>query len=98
MVRSVLSQLHSRSTAREPESPTYGRLIPAPTARQPQVHSRWRKSTTSFGPVGRLLWTLGVLLIAGLAVFSQDPFAIGGWCLVAAPLVLRSVWRKARVS
>jgi hypothetical protein len=49
------------------------------------------------GPVGRILWTIGVLLVAGFCVFSGDPFAIAGWCLIGAPLILRSVWTKSRI-
>lgn len=60
------------------------------------VVSRWRGSDTTFGPVGRVLWTVGVLLLFALCLFSRDPFAIAGWGLVGAPLVLRSVWAKGR--
>jgi hypothetical protein len=81
----------------EPEPQEFHRQVPIPTPVPARVYSRWRKSATSFGPVGRLLWTLGVLLIAGLCVFSSDPIAIAGWCLIGAPLILRSVWAKSRV-
>ncbi len=74
------------------------RHLPTATLPQPVTYSRWRKGPTSFGPVGRVSWTVGVLLVAGLCVFSQDWFAIGGWCLIGAPLVLRSVWAKARIA
>jgi hypothetical protein len=47
--------------------------------------------------VGRISWTVGVVLIAGLTVFSQDIFAMGIWFLFVAPLVLRSVWKRARI-
>jgi hypothetical protein len=74
---------------------------PIPVAAE-QVHlptySRWRKTTTTFGPVGRSLWTLGVLLVMAMAVFSQNPFAIGPLCFVLPPLVLRSVWAKGRLT
>jgi hypothetical protein len=80
------------------ETSGYRRHVPPETVSRPEVHSRWRKSPTSFGPVGRILWTVGVLLVAGLCWFSADPFAIGGWCLIGAPLVLRSVWAKARIA
>jgi hypothetical protein len=62
------------------------------------TYSRWRKTDTSFGPFGRLAWTLGVLLVMAMAVFSQNPFAIGPLCFLGAPLVLRSVWARGRVS
>lgn len=74
------------------------RAVPQRSAVVQPAYSRWRSTTSTFGPLGRVLWTLAVLLVAGLAVFSRDPFAIGGWCLIAAPLILRSVWAKGRVA
>jgi hypothetical protein len=76
-----------------------GRFVPAaagPTATP--VYSRWRGGPTSLGPFGRVSWTLGVLLVAAFAVFSQDIFFIGIWVLLVGPLVLRSVWKSARIS
>jgi hypothetical protein len=61
-------------------------------------YSRWRKTDTTFGPLGRSLWTLAVVLVMAMAVFSQNPFAIGPLCLIFAPVVLRSVWAKGRVT
>jgi hypothetical protein len=87
-----------RFDAPPPAVADFRRQAPVETLAAPREYSRWRKSATSFGPVGRLLWTLGVLLIAGLCVFSQDPIAIGGWCVIGAPLILRSVWAKSRVA
>lgn len=79
-------------------APVPGRHVPAPTpAGPPPTYSRWRKTDTSFGPVGRLAWTVGMLLMAGLSVLSGNPFAIGPICLIAVPLVLRSVWASSRV-
>lgn len=52
----------------------------------------------SFGPVGRLAWTFGVLVVAALCVFSGNPLSIGIWLLFAGPLLLRSIWARARVS
>lgn len=62
------------------------------------TYSRWRKSDTSFGPVGRVAWTVGMLLLAAMTIFSGNPFAIAPICLFAVPVVLRSVWAKSRVS
>ena len=62
------------------------------------TYSRWRKTDTTFGPLGRSVWTVLVLLVMAMAVFSQNPFAIGPLCLLGAPLVLRSVWAKGRVT
>ncbi len=63
-----------------------------------EEYSRWRGGPLSMGPVGRVSWTVGVLLVAALCVFSANPVSIGVWCLVAAPLILRSVWGKHRIS
>jgi hypothetical protein len=80
-------------------APALGR----PVARREELatrptYSRWRTSATTFGPVGRVAWTLAVLLVMAMAAFSQNPFAIGPLCFIAAPLVLRSVWAKGRVT
>lgn len=86
--------------AAAPEVPSVpGRPVPAAApVRAVPTYSRWRKTDTSFGPVGRVAWTVAMLVMAGLAVFSGNPFAIGPVCLVAVPLVLRSVWASSRVS
>ncbi len=62
------------------------------------TYSRWRKTDTSFGPAGRVAWTVAMALVAAMALFSQNPFAIGPLCFLLVPLVLRSVWAKTRVS
>ncbi len=64
----------------------------------PPVYSRWRKSVSSFGPVGRVSWTVGMTSFAVLFIVTGNLFAIAGWCLIAMPLVLRSVWARSRVS
>jgi hypothetical protein len=74
------------------------RFVPAAAVVAVPTFSRWRKTATSFGPVGRVSWTVGVAAVGGLCLFSLDPFAIGGWFLIAAPLILRSVWKRARVT
>jgi hypothetical protein len=75
-----------------------GRLVPAaPGAAVVPLYSRWRGGPTSLGPVGRIGWSAAVLLVAAVAAFSGDIFFIGIWYLLAGPMVLRSVWRKARI-
>lgn len=87
-------QCYASVTRAEPSRPVPSaerlRLLP--------TYSRWRKTDTTFGPVGRTAWTVMVVLVMAMAVFSQNPFAIGPLCLVFAPLVLRSVWAKGRVT
>ena len=75
-----------------------GRFVPAaPGPPVVPVYSRWRGGPTSLGPAGRIGWTIAVLLVAAFAVFSGDIFFIGIWCLLVGPLVLRSVWSRARI-
>jgi hypothetical protein len=75
-----------------------GRFLPAASGSSVvPLYSRWRGDPTSLGPVGRIGWTLAVLLVAAFAAVSGDIFFIGIWWLLAGPLVLRSVWRKARI-
>jgi hypothetical protein len=62
------------------------------------TYTRWQKTTTSFGPVGRILWTVLMLMIVAMALFSQNPFAIGPLCFILVPLVMRSVWAKSRLT
>lgn len=74
-----------------------GRPVPAREELQlTQVYSRWQGGPTSFGPVGRVVLTLLVLLV-GLWLLETNP--IGGvvYALLAAPLVLREVWKRSAV-
>lgn len=74
------------------------RFVPvANSPAAPAVYSRWRGGPTSLGPVGRISWTVGVLLVAAFAVFSGDIFFMGIWLLLVGPLILRSVWSRARI-
>lgn len=64
------------------------------------VHSRWRGGPTSFGPLGRLLLTALVLLPPALLVWVAGPMGLTmcvGWLILGVPLLLRSVWTRARV-
>ncbi|MEA2484733.1 MAG: hypothetical protein QOC55_2680 [Thermoleophilaceae bacterium] len=84
------------SAAAAPAAP--GRFVPVaagPTA-VPE-YSRWRGGPTSFGPAGRISWTVAVLLVAAFSVFSGDIFFMGLWMLFVGPIVLRSVWKRDRI-
>ena len=65
--------------------------------------TRWAKTDTTFGPVGRVVATLALLIplvvmvVGGLA----DPFVWGGaavWGAVIMPWGLRDVWKAGRVA
>ncbi len=73
------------------------RFVPRAEERVLPTYSRWRSTATTFGPVGRVVWTLAMVLVAAMSVFSQNPFAIGPLCFLGVPLVMRSVWAKGRV-
>ena len=73
---------------------------PRPQVSEPQPKpSRWAKSETTFGPVGRIVCTFALLLpfsflvAAGLLTF--DPFVLGGagiW-FVLMVMGLRQTWQ-----
>jgi hypothetical protein len=58
--------------------------------------SRWRKGTTTFGPFGRVSWTIVVVV---LPIFCLVFGGIGGilfcaaWGGVVAPMALRDLWK-----
>ena len=77
-------------------------LLTAPAPAPAVVRTRWRKTPTTFGPVGRLSATfalvipLAFMVVGGLA----DPFVWGGagfWILVVMPLALRDVWKAGQL-
>jgi hypothetical protein len=63
--------------------------------------SRWRAGPTTFGPAGRILSTIVLVLFFpwwGLAS-AANPFflwSLMGW-LITAAFVLRSVWKRERI-
>jgi hypothetical protein len=65
-----------------------------------QTASRWRKGTTTFGPVGRVSWTVVLLVVP---VFVGVFGGIGGivfvgiWCGVILPMALRDLWKADTV-
>ena len=87
------------STPPQPESLGRGSLMPRP---EPALvlgkPSRWAKSDTTFGPVGRLVCTLALLIPFTFLVFAGvltfDPFVLGGAGIWAALMVmgLRQTW------
>jgi hypothetical protein len=82
-------------------APVGGAVLPPIQVADEQVvlptYTRWRKTDTKFGPFGRVAWTFAMVVGLGLALFSQDPFAIVAMVIVAG-VVLRSVWARSRLS
>ena len=62
-------------------------------------YSRWRKSSTTMGPVGRILAT--VLFFLPIAIFFFGGFygivGIAIWVIWILPRALRSIWKRVRV-
>ena len=64
--------------------------------------TRWEKTPTTFGPMGRLVATFGVLvpLLVMIVGGFVDIFAWGGAAFYAAvivPWAMRDIWREGRV-
>ncbi len=87
-----------------PTSVSQGRLGFTPPAPSPLVGpvpkaSRWAKSDTTFGPIGRVVSSIALivpfLLLVAAGVFTFDPFVLGGAAIWAALMVmgLRQVWQ-----
>lgn len=65
--------------------------------------TRWAKTTTTFGPVGRVLSTVALLIPLALMIVGglADPFAWGGaavWAGVVMPWALRDVWKAGQIA
>jgi hypothetical protein len=76
------------------------RPVSAPeTLAPPVVRTRWRKTQTTFGPVGRVLATIALVvpfLLLVAAGILDGGMTIGGaalWGVVIMPWGLRDVWR-----
>jgi hypothetical protein len=81
------------------------RAVPAPKTLPPVVvRSRWRKTKTTFGPVGRILATVGLVVpliffvVIGILSGGLTIFGAGIWGFVVMPMGLRDVWKAGQVS
>jgi hypothetical protein len=86
-------------------SAPFTRHIPAPKPLPPPVvRTRWRKTPTTFGPVGRLVSTFGLVIpfLFLLATGILDGgMTLGGaalWGFVIMPWGLRDVWRAGTIA
>lgn len=79
--------------------PAAGESRPQPLMRT----TRWAKTDTTFGPAGRVIATVGLLVPFAVMVVGgiTDPFVWGGaavWGVVIMPWGLRDVWKAGRVA
>ena len=60
--------------------------------------TRWGRSATTFGPVGRVIATF-LLLVPVAFFFVAGMFWAGGfiWIFIVVPWALRDIWRRARI-
>jgi len=75
----------------------------APALPPPVVRTRWRKTQTTFGPTGRIIATLAlvipfiVLVIAGILTGGLELGGAALWGFVIMPWGLRDVWRAGQL-
>lgn len=69
----------------------------------PMVKTRWRKTPTTFGPAGRVLCTIALvvplpIMIVGVAV-GIIPCIIGAgiWLFIIMPWALRDIWKAGQL-
>lgn len=71
----------------------------AAATRAAMVKTRWRKTPTTFGPVGRVLCTtflvvmLAVLIVGTVVSGGLDIIGLGIWGFVIMPWALRDIWK-----
>ena len=80
---------------------TPGRFIPQQREATRYRTSRWAKGPTTFGPVGRVLVTLVLLMPTPFIVLSLAlGIGIAGlvvYGFIVLPMALREVWKPARI-
>jgi hypothetical protein len=101
-VRSTVAPDPAPLFARVPAAAASGapvRAVPVKTEAPPVVKTRWRKTPTTFGPIGRVSCTIALVVV--LAFFIVGGIITGGMTLVGAgiwgfvimPWALRDLWR-----
>lgn len=78
------------------------RTLPLETLPPAVRRTRWRKTPTTFGPTGRVLLSLALLVPLPLMIVGglADPFVWGGagfWAFVVMPLALRDIWKAGQL-
>jgi hypothetical protein len=74
----------------------------ASLAPRPMLRTRWRKTPTTFGPVGRVVCTVLLLipvplLVVGTIVTGFGIVGLGIWVFVLMPWALRDVWKAGQL-
>jgi hypothetical protein len=66
----------------------------------PAEWSRWRSSSTTFGPFGRIVASLA-LLLPFYFFFNAGVIGLVGlvmWIFIVMPMALRSIWKRTRIT
>jgi hypothetical protein len=80
------------------------RTTPTATLPPTVVTSRWRKTATTFGPVGRILATIALvvpclfLIVVGVLTGGLELGAAFVWGLIVMPWGLRDTWRAGQLT
>jgi hypothetical protein len=66
------------------------------------IRTRWHKTPTTFGPVGRVLCTFLLfvplpLFIIGTVVAGVGIIGLGIWVLLIMPWALRDIWKAGQL-
>jgi hypothetical protein len=75
------------------------RAIPVKTEAPAVVRTRWRKTPTTFGPLGRVSGTIGLVvmlaffIVGGIITGGMTLVGAGIWGFVIMPWALRDLWR-----
>ncbi len=74
-------------------------ILAASAGPRPMVSTRWKKTPTTFGPLGRVLCTIALfiplpLLVIGTIVSGGlEIVGLGIWVFVIMPWALRDIWK-----
>jgi hypothetical protein len=85
------------TSAHETASPSRQSQV-AVAPQSASVHSRWRASAVTFGPTGRILASIGLLLPIFYALFVNALFifAAAMWLFIV-PTAWRDIWARVRI-
>lgn len=79
------------------------RHVPIETLQPQIIKTRWRKTKTTFGPVGRVLATLALVIpfvffvVIGILTGGLTIFGAGIWGFIIMPWGLRDTWKAGQL-